>query len=270
MKKRGFTLVELLAVLVLIAAVSLIVFPSIINYINSTKGDISDVNKKLIIDSAKLYVDNNKSTYPEEINSSSCFTLQTLIDEKYLEKTTIDNQANKIDAQKTFIQVDYIIDQETKAEKFNFRIVNKCILYGDVNLDGQVNEDDFTTLKSYIKKEKELTEEALLNADVNVDGKVDAYDLTFLRYNTISEPLIASLPYSIDNSKFIYGDVNLDGVVTKEDLTTMNKYSIDHSVFNDFQKLIGDVNIDGTIDILDTIALKKYLADPDKRLPSIN
>ena len=42
MKKRGFTLVELLAVLVLIAAISLVFFPSIINYMNRTKGDMSN------------------------------------------------------------------------------------------------------------------------------------------------------------------------------------------------------------------------------------
>lgn len=270
MKKRGFTLVELLAVLVLIAAISLIVFPSIINYINSSKGDINQVTEKLIIDNAKLYVDNNKTLFPEKLNSSGCFVLQELIDGEYLEKSTLNNQAGKINPTEKFVQVDYVIDNEIGDPKYNFRILDKCVVYGDVNLDGVVDSTDFDTLKSYIKSETKLSEEALLNADLNVDGKVSAYDLTIMKYKTISEPLVISLPYSIDTSKFIYGDVNLDGAVNDDDVMAIGNLLAATLEPSDIQRMIGDLNIDGMLTTTDTDIINSYIKNQIQELPKID
>ena len=269
MKKRGFTLVELLAVLVLIAAISLIVFPSIINYVNSSKGDINEVTEKLIIDSAKLYVDNNKTLFPEVLNTSKCFTLQDLIDSEYLEKTTLNNQASNIDPHTTYIQADYVVDNEIGVPKYNLRLLNKCIVYGDVNLDGTVDSTDFDTLKSYIKGETELSEEALLNADVNVDGKVSAYDLTVLKYTTITDPLITSLPYSIDTSKYVYGDLDLDGQITTFDLRLVAA-CINGNYDDNYQRLMSDLNIDGETNSLDISIIGQYISGEITELPKVD
>lgn len=267
MKKRGFTLVELLAVLVLIAAISLIVFPSIINYINSTKGDINETTKQLIITSANQYLSDK---YQQKLNTSVCFNLQTLIDNEYLEKTTITNQASKLDPNKTYLQADYIFDPDLKFEKYNIRIVTKCVTYGDVNLKGDVNSTDFDVLKEYIKGNSTLSEEALANADVTADGIVDAYDLSVLKYKTINEPLIDSLPYNIDTSKYIYGDLNLDGAVNEEDKEIIDDIVKKLVIPTDMQKLMGDLNLDGSVSTVDALILSRYLKNPLEKIPRIN
>lgn len=127
MKKRGFTLVELLAVLVLIAAISLIVFPSIINYINSTKGDISKATKELIISSTKLYVSDNAKTFPQYEGYSYCTTLETLADKNYIDKPFVDSSTGKeLDLSNTYVKVSYVYDYDLGTTKYTYDVVDTC------------------------------------------------------------------------------------------------------------------------------------------------
>lgn len=127
MKKRGFTLVEMLAVLVLVVILSLIVFPSIINYINSSKGDISNVTKEMILSNAKLYVSDNKLTYPSDEGYSYCMTLKKLADKNYIETPFKDSATGEeIDLENTYIKVQYIYDYDLKTLKYTYDIVDSC------------------------------------------------------------------------------------------------------------------------------------------------
>ena len=127
MKKRGFTLVELLAVLVLIAAISLVVFPSIINYINSTKGDISKATKELIISSTKLYVSDNAKTFPQHEGYSYCTTLETLADKNYIDKPFVDSSTGKeLDLSNTYVKVSYVYDYDLGTTKYTYDVVDTC------------------------------------------------------------------------------------------------------------------------------------------------
>lgn len=266
MKKRGFTLVELLAVLVLIATISLIIFPSIINYINSSKGDINETTKQLIITSANQYLDDK---FGQKLNTTACFNIQTLIDNEYLEKSTIKNQAGNIDPNYTYIQAAYAIDPELKTEKYIIKIVTKCVVYGDVNLDGKVDSSDFDTLKKYVKGQTNLSEESLINADITLDGKVDVIDLAVLNAKTSSTPFLDKLPFSIDSDKFKFGDLNSDDKVTTEDATIAARYDVSIYDLTPLQKISGDVNLDGSLDIRDSLIITNYINN-NKTLPQID
>lgn len=128
MKKRGFTLVELLAVLVLIAAISLIIFPSIINYINSSKGDISAVTKELIISSIKLYVSDNEKIFPKYEGNSYCTTLETLADKNYIDKPFVDSATGKeLDLNNTYAKISYVYNYDLGIAEYTYDVVNTCI-----------------------------------------------------------------------------------------------------------------------------------------------
>ncbi len=84
MKKNGFTLAELLGVVVLLSVISLITFPIVIRQIQNTKTNISDATLKVIYDSAKLYVKDDSNTYQLIESDIYCITLQDLVDKLYL------------------------------------------------------------------------------------------------------------------------------------------------------------------------------------------
>lgn len=61
MKKKGFTLIELMGVIALLALIALIIFPSILNQMKKIDTNISEANKKLIYSAVDDYIDNDKT-----------------------------------------------------------------------------------------------------------------------------------------------------------------------------------------------------------------
>lgn len=92
MKEKGFTLTELLGVMVLLSILALITFPPIINQIKNAKQDISDATLTLIYNSAKLYVNDRPNTYQLTDGDTYCITLQELVNQTYLKAPIEDIQ----------------------------------------------------------------------------------------------------------------------------------------------------------------------------------
>ena len=88
MNKKGFTLIELMGVIVILLLVVMLVFPSIINIAKKANGKIDEVTTTLIISGVKEYVEANKNSYSSPTNvgatSTYCVSIQTLIDNNYL------------------------------------------------------------------------------------------------------------------------------------------------------------------------------------------
>lgn len=126
MKSKGFTLVELLAVLVLISAVVLIAVPSILNYINESKDEISDVTEKIITSGAELYVEANKKNFivPQK---QYCVTLQEIVDQKHLSAPILDSvTGNEVDLD-TFVKIDHYYNLETERYDYRYTVSSECV-----------------------------------------------------------------------------------------------------------------------------------------------
>jgi type IV pilus assembly protein PilA len=77
MNKKGFTLVELLAVIVLLGLVALIAAPAITGIIKKSKDSLSDSQKTSIELSAKNWATDNMMELPED-GKCICVSLRTL------------------------------------------------------------------------------------------------------------------------------------------------------------------------------------------------
>ena len=93
--KKGFTLVEMLAVIIIIALLSLIVLPQILNQVGNQKEKVSDVTKNIIYSSAELYLDENISIDPKRTYQTICITLEELVKNEKLEKPLTDYKTGK-------------------------------------------------------------------------------------------------------------------------------------------------------------------------------
>ncbi len=82
MNKKGFTLVELLAVIIILALLLLIVTPSIMNVLDRAEIQFTETQERLIIQAATEYIEENKETIAElkEQEVRYVITLQTLAD----------------------------------------------------------------------------------------------------------------------------------------------------------------------------------------------
>lgn len=84
MNKKGFTLAELLGVIVILLALSLLVFPPLLNGLNKNKAKLSDATLKVYGEALNLYLDENNSEYDFSSGSDYCVLLSTLVEAKKL------------------------------------------------------------------------------------------------------------------------------------------------------------------------------------------
>src|SRR5574344_2786544 len=78
MKTKAFTLVELLAVMIILSILGIIVFPLINNTIKKSKENALNVQLNNIIDGAKGWAGENMFSLPEEAGQSITVNLETL------------------------------------------------------------------------------------------------------------------------------------------------------------------------------------------------
>lgn len=93
--KKGFTLIEVLAVIALLAALSLIVLPTITNQLNKSKGTINDSTMKLVSEATATFIDMNQSEYPMKEGNVYCIPIQTLVKYGNLKSPVTDVKTGK-------------------------------------------------------------------------------------------------------------------------------------------------------------------------------
>lgn len=116
MKRNGFTLVELLVVIILIAAIVLLVLPNITNSVKNYSADVDKTTFNIIKEATKLYISDNENLYPKRSDSTYCISLNKLIEEDYLKNTIQYNNQNITNTK--VIKVTY-------ENGFNYELVNK-------------------------------------------------------------------------------------------------------------------------------------------------
>lgn len=84
MNEDGFTLVEIVAVLIILSIIVLVAFPNILNSITKTNEKMDEATKELLIANAKSYWNDNE-TFVD--NNSYCVSVKTLLEENYTKES---------------------------------------------------------------------------------------------------------------------------------------------------------------------------------------
>lgn len=96
MKKNGFTLIEILAVIIILGVISLIAMPVVTNSLKESKDDLYDVQISNIRESAKTWAADNINTLPTEANESVIVTLKTLQEDGYIDEEIKNPKTNEL------------------------------------------------------------------------------------------------------------------------------------------------------------------------------
>ena len=95
MKQKGFTFIELIAVIVLMALLSVAIIPSIIKRVNQEKDTVNEVTLNLIYEATDSYIKPKYHTYKPTPGNVYCLALSTLVDSGVLEKNLKDAKTGK-------------------------------------------------------------------------------------------------------------------------------------------------------------------------------
>ena len=117
MNKKGFTLVELIGVVVILGLIALIAFPALLNQINTSKNEVSESVRELVISSSKSYVENDTQLAPKKY----CITFEELIDGGYLTEGIVSSERDKL--QNKRVMVTYY------NNKYNYELVDSKDCY---------------------------------------------------------------------------------------------------------------------------------------------
>lgn len=120
MKKLGFTLVELLGVIVLMALILIIALPLLTDSVRNHEDELNKLEEEVIINSTKLFIDDNSDEYIKKDGAVYCIPLTILKDNEYLKDVKssdiINKKTVKVSSKKNFVYE--VIDNKECKEKF--------------------------------------------------------------------------------------------------------------------------------------------------------
>ena len=124
LKSKGFTLVEMLAVIGIIALLSLVTINVLINQFTNVKEKLTENQIDLIYSAAKSYVSDNVNKYPKIVGREYCLDVETLIKNGYLP----DNLVDVINEKKVNITygIKVVVDSEINYKFYYNSLGNVC------------------------------------------------------------------------------------------------------------------------------------------------
>ena len=124
MKNKGFTLVEVLTVISIIAVITLLISRPVTALLKEMDRKACDSQNENVLKAAELWFNDNKTTFPIEIGQSETITVQWLFFSGHLDKDI----KNVITEQPINKDTEIIITRET-AKHYTFTLPKKICEY---------------------------------------------------------------------------------------------------------------------------------------------
>ena len=94
--KKGFTLIEILAVVTIIGLIFILVIPKIATSLKNKKGDVDTTTNNIVLAAAKSYVQDNHDKFDKVDSNTYCLPISTLTKKEYLE-SPVKNVTDDVD-----------------------------------------------------------------------------------------------------------------------------------------------------------------------------
>ena len=119
--KKGFTLVELIATLVVLSLVALIVIPNISKTLKEIKSGLNETQRAAIVEAAQDWANNNISSLPSKNNEIRYLYLKTLKEEGYLSEDVYKNTEGDKYSDNIFVTIKCEIVESDENNNSNYK-----------------------------------------------------------------------------------------------------------------------------------------------------
>lgn len=135
--KKGFTIVELLAVIVLLAAVMILIYPNVLEKVREQEKQIDTKTEQLLYQSTYNFLYKRKGMYPLLTGKQYCVKISTL---SYEDELIIDNYKNLLNS--GYVQVEIGASGDTNQDKNAYRILlDSTGCQGDIIMNAIIYAD---------------------------------------------------------------------------------------------------------------------------------
>ncbi len=175
MNKKGFTLTEILAVLVILGVVMVIAIPSVTSLQTRFKTKYYEKLNDTVISASKTYFKDNKNAIPKDDVGATVLSLNGLIKNKYLESVYPYN--NKSEQCKGYV---VLVKIHEENQYYNCMY---CDVEGETVYEGAARRDSNKNMCSLITNESEY----FSNSDtvsVKAKAKQENNDVVYIYYET--------------------------------------------------------------------------------------
>lgn len=241
-KRKGFTLVELLAVIVLLGIIGAIATPTINKIINSSKEKALIAAEKLIISAAKSWASINPKELPKR--GVKLVEIQSLIDDNYIENDDIEKITNE-----EYTTMCVKIRSNSKYSSYDYEITDcqdnlneDCFIYETKEENGH----HYSEITGYY-----FDDPLVCKMDVLIPPMLGGYEVEKIAvdafYDETHTNLITSVDFSLSTSINYIGKGSFaDNNISVLDLSMLNDLElIDEAAFanNNITSIIFNDNI---------------------------
>lgn len=180
--KKGFTLVEMLGVLIILVIIFMISFPTLTRVLKNTEEDLANSEKTIVVDATKDLLNSKKDIYIPNDDNTYCIAFETLMNQGKL----TENQVENISEDYNTVKVTY------KNRKAIYEVLGAGCT--EVIKDAHL----------------ELVGKANVNLELASDGSVKTYVEEGL--NFINNGVVTYLDFTLDN---LYPDLSIEVISQK-------------------------------------------------------
>ena len=176
--KKGFTLMELLGVIVILTIITLLILPNIINSLKNSNKSSEELMDNLIISATKLYLSDNFPNFSKSTSYVYCLPVAKLVEDNYLTAPVKYKNIDDITGIKS-IRITY-------TDKYNYNIVDSstCSSTNYLVIQSQVDSEQDIFLDSTLPKN--TIEKVVMLDNVNVpNNTLGVFDVSELKNNSI-------------------------------------------------------------------------------------
>ena len=233
MNKKGFTLIEVVGVLLILSLIFILVFPNMMNRFNKSRKAIDDLEKVNIEIALNAYVNDNR--YILE-NGNKCIDVNELQEGKY-----IDQQMMNVLEENEIKSFDITISN-SKLKEFNLRKTNCGVVNQSSSFILNGNDTEIVELGSTYQEKGFM----LKNLE---SGKQTTINISYYNENNV---LVGSDTKTTTSSTQNFTSINSSGVTTNTLTNYLVKY---YAVQKDSKgKVIFEETLYRKIRVLDTTA----------------